>query len=127
MAKGTPAIPSHSTHTSEMAKVKYRYLLSLKLKFLNFKAIKGNSAVIRTAKKDENASKNQPFASRLSAQRNFSAVKGRVEIRRPLAGVGTPINLSDCRVSILNLARRMADWVPIKNARKGKYVPGKIS
>src|SRR5690554_17289 len=126
MAKGTPPIPNINTQSREMAMVRYRYLLSLNPKFLNFRAIKGNSAVMRRAKKNEKASKNHPFANKLSAQRNLSAIKGRVEISRPLAGVGTPMNRSDWRVSILNLASRMADCVPIKNARKGRYDPGKI-
>src|SRR5690606_34064646 len=120
MATGIPAIPIVKRQISEMNRVRYLYLLSLKENFLNFKAIKGNSAVNNKAKSKVKPIRNGPLLIKFPAHSNSSAIKGSVEINSPLAGVGTPIKRSLCRVSILNLAKRMADWVAIKKAKYGR-------
>lgn len=43
-------------------------------------------------------------------------INGKDAINMALAGVGTPIKDSDCRVSILNLANRMAEKTGINKA-----------
>src|SRR5690606_9997375 len=113
-------MPIVSKQSKERRSVRYRYLLSLKVKFLNFSAIKGNSAVNNKAKSRLKPIRKGPLYTKDSAQPNFSAIKGKVDISKPFAGVGTPIKRSDCRVSILNFASLMADWVAIKKARNGR-------
>lgn len=44
-------------------------------------------------------------------------IKGKEQIKIEFAGVFTPIKDSDCRVSLLNLAKRMPENTGIKNAK----------
>ena len=46
---------------------------------------------------------------------------GKNKKNKVLSGVGIPINLSDCRVSILNFANRKIEKNGITNAQSGRY------
>ncbi len=61
---------------------------------------------------------NGPFDPLISR----SVMKTKDEIKIVLAGVGNPINESDCLESVLNFARRIAEKIVIKNPNKGKII-----
>lgn len=99
-------------------------MLFLKLYFLNFSAINGSSA---TSKNENNNVKPInilgleiiEFAKLLfspNVQISGIEIKNKV-----LAGVGSPIKVSDCRVSILNLANRIPEKTETKKPKKGVY------
>lgn len=50
----------------------------------------------------------------------LKAIRGKELINKALAGVGKPIKLWVCRVSVLNLASLKAENMAIKKAIKGR-------
>ena len=93
----------------------YRTSLPLKLHCLNFNANKGTG--ITNIKHD--SAENRSIPKGLSKNCGNSAglyvvIKAKDAIIIPLAGVGKPIKEVVCRVSLLNIAKRMAENMAMK-------------
>ena len=138
MINGIPSCLNIINNTRQSARKMKRILLSVQVKFLNLRANKGSSATRRKditrvrprrnhrfkKRPESNDHKVNPLIDNESLtvvlEYSFtpmckSSTKGNEHIKIQLAGVGTPIKESDCRVSILNLARRIAEKIVIKN------------
>ena len=82
-------------------------------KCLNFKANKGISEISKTLKTIEIILKMQGL--KLNPILPYLKIKGIEQIKIALAGVGTPIKEVVCLVSLLNLARRIAEKTGMMN------------
>jgi hypothetical protein len=93
-------------------------------------AIKGNSAINNTGKSKQIVAIVYSLNNGLNGPVNISdqfekfkrKCRGKNMKNKVLSGVGIPINLSDCRVSILNFAKRNREKKGIANAHKGRYL-----
>ncbi len=94
-----------------------RILLFSHLKLLNFRLKRGNSATRRKDNKREMVTNDPAITELLRLIKYLSRTKGMALTKKAHAGVGKPINCSDCRSSVLNLASRSAENKAILNAR----------
>jgi len=103
-----------------------RILLSAHPKFLNFKAIKGISATNKRLVTNARVHKTYGFNIKSLKPDIYSwdkkvlsivKINGIEQINMALAGVGKPMKESDWRVSLLNLAKRIAEKIGIINAK----------
>ena len=105
MDKGTPASLKNSINNTDASRKVILTLLELHCKFLNFSANSGSGATINQENNIvipiNGICPNQPGGN------NFIK-DGIPQINKACAGVGTPMNESFCRISILNFAKRMA-------------------
>lgn len=114
-----------------MARKMKRSLLLAQLKFLNFKANRGSSAISSRLEIKDKRSNSHGFKINRAMElysldrKNESILKinGREHIIIAFAGVGRPMNDSDWRASLLNLAKRIAEKRGMMSAKyAGKYV-----
>jgi hypothetical protein len=120
IAKGIPAIPKRMSEIRVEATTKYLKMFLENEKSLNFKATKGSSAINKYDMTSPRATRTVGLDNRFPKKGDFSERKGRVLMNKAFAGVGTPMNLSDCRRSMLNLASLRAENIPIRKAEYGR-------
>jgi hypothetical protein len=129
MAKGNPAdLKIAISNTAPIRKVN-RTLLSAQVKFLNFNA---NSDKGETMSHENRTVMLCNVMAPNQASGKMAMSDGNPQIKSAWAGVGTPMNASLCRVSILNLANRMAaktgnakpihDHTPLPEAAKRFFI-----
>ncbi len=105
MAKGNPAdLKMAMSNTAPIRKVNLT-LLSDQVKFLNFNANSGMGETMSHENKMVMVSKVMPPNQETG---KMAMSDGNPQMKSACAGVGTPMNASLCRVSILNLANRTA-------------------
>ncbi len=105
MAKGNPAdLKIAMSNTAPIRKVNLT-LLSGQVKFLNFNA---NSAMGETMSHENRMVMVSKVMAPNQASGKMAMSDGNPQMKSAWAGVGKPMNASLCRVSILNLASRMA-------------------
>lgn|SRR5690554_4157473 len=109
ITKGTPKILKTANKTTVSSKKKICSLYLAKLKFFIFKEKSGNSAFRIYALSTEIPNNTQTLVNAVTANSKSAActTSGKLKIKSALAGVGNPIKESVCRVSILNLAKRI--------------------
>ena len=122
MIIGTAAKLNIKINNNAEAISAYRNKFSEILYDLNFSDINGISATSNALIPKVNRNRKKGFKIyELMKTLSPARIIGREAIKSPFAGVGNPIKFSDCRVSILNLARRKAENTAIKKADQLRY------
>lgn len=101
---------------AESAMKTYRILLLFQSKDLNFSEKRGNSATIKYENTIITASRKNILPVSIASELLPDDMKASEQMNSAVAGVGTPINESVCRVSMLNLASRRAENTAMINA-----------
>src|SRR5690606_36246708 len=106
---GTPKNLNTTSRTRDKIKKKICNLYLVKLKFLILSEKSDNSAFRIKVLNTEIPSNTHTLVSTSITKANsvYSITRGKLKIKRALAGVGSPMNESVCRVSILNFAKRI--------------------
>lgn len=112
----TPEYPNAATDITEALIKIYLNSFPCHPNCLNLSANKGNSATNKYAATTGNTNTKISFEKMaLNPTESYCITNGTLAINIALAGVGTPINESLWRVSILNLANRNAENTGMSN------------